>query len=79
MSLDGAKLICLDEAGNRLPEGAADGVKLNAVEILAKGRKFTVGYYTNCDLFIADSRAQGVHCEIQCDAFGRVSAKFLMF
>ncbi|XP_067640933.1 microtubule-associated protein futsch isoform X2 [Eurosta solidaginis] len=39
----------------------------------AKGRKFTVGYYMSCDYVLEDSRAEGVHCEIQCDAFGRVT------
>lgn len=61
MSLEGAKFICLDEAGN------------HGEMVLAKGRKFTVGYYVSCDFVLADERAKGVHCEIECDAFGRVS------
>lgn len=61
MSLEGAKLICLDEAGN------------HGEIVTAKGRKFTLGYYVNCDYVLVDERAKGVHCEIECDAFGRVS------
>lgn len=61
MSLEGARFICLDEAGN------------HGNIVLAKGRKFSVGYYTSCDLPIADERAKGIHCTIECDAFGRVS------
>lgn len=61
MSLEGARFICLDEAGN------------HGNIVMAKGRKFSVGYYTSCDLPIADERAKGIHCTIECDAFGRVS------
>ncbi|XP_075145548.1 uncharacterized protein LOC142220346 [Haematobia irritans] len=63
MTLDGAKFICLDEAGNR------------GKIIEAKGRKFSVGYYTSCDLTIDDERAKGVHCTIECDAFGRITIR----
>ncbi|KAM7361203.1 uncharacterized protein ACRADG_010465 isoform 2-T2 [Cochliomyia hominivorax] len=65
MSLEGAKFICLDEAGNQ------------GEIVLAKGRKFTVGYYVSCDFVLADERAKGVHCEIECDAFGRVTIRNL--
>lgn len=61
MSLKGAKFICLDEAGN------------HGEIVVAQGRKFSMGYYTNCDYIMADKRAKGVHCEIVCDPFGRVS------
>ncbi|GBP93320.1 hypothetical protein EVAR_67963_1 [Eumeta japonica] len=59
MTLEGAKLICLDAAGN------------HGEIVRAKGRKFTMGYYVNCDFVLVDERAMGVHCEIECDAFGR--------
>ncbi|XP_054747791.1 titin [Anastrepha obliqua] len=88
MALDGAKLICLsDEAaaaagaseatptastGDVTGDSADAAIVENAV-IEAKGRKFTVGYYMNCDYVLDDPRAIGVHCEIQCDAFGRVT------
>ncbi|TMW51838.1 hypothetical protein DOY81_003083 [Sarcophaga bullata] len=65
MSLEGAKLICLDEAGN------------HGEIVMAKGRKFTLGYYVNCDYVLVDERAKGVHCEIECDAFGRVTIRNL--
>ncbi|XP_046805182.1 titin isoform X2 [Lucilia cuprina] len=65
MSLEGAKFICLDEAGN------------HGEIVLAKGRKFTMGYYVSCDFVLVDERAKGVHCEIECDAFGRVTIRNL--
>lgn len=67
MSLEGAKFICLDEAGN------------HGEIVLAKGRKFTMGYYVSCDFVLVDERSKGVHCEIECDAFGRVSKMFNLF
>uniref|UniRef100_A0A1A9X1X5 FHA domain-containing protein n=1 Tax=Glossina brevipalpis TaxID=37001 RepID=A0A1A9X1X5_9MUSC len=60
MSLEGAKLIRLDEAGNQCET------------IVAKGRNLTLGYYMSCDYVLKDRRAKGVHCEIECDALGRV-------
>lgn len=58
MSLDGAQLNFVN----------ASGV---TVEHAAKGRKFNVGSFLGCDLVLPD--AERLHCEIQCDAFGRVS------
>ncbi|KAH8358677.1 hypothetical protein KR093_001700 [Drosophila rubida] len=58
MSLDGAQLSFVN----------ADGI---SVAHAAKGRKFNVGSYLGCDLVLPD--AERVHCEIQCDAFGRVT------
>uniref|UniRef100_A0A1A9VU12 FHA domain-containing protein n=1 Tax=Glossina austeni TaxID=7395 RepID=A0A1A9VU12_GLOAU len=60
MSLESAKLIRLDEAGNQCET------------IVANGRKLTLGYYMSCDYVLTDPRAKGVHCEIECDALGRV-------
>uniref|UniRef100_A0A1A9Z8H1 FHA domain-containing protein n=1 Tax=Glossina pallidipes TaxID=7398 RepID=A0A1A9Z8H1_GLOPL len=60
MSLESAKLIRLDEAGNQCET------------IVASGRKLTLGYYMSCDYVLTDPRAKGVHCEIECDALGRV-------
>lgn len=67
MSLEGAKFICIDEAGN------------HGEIVLAKGRKFTMGYYVSSDYVLVDERAKGVHCEIECDAFGRVSNIHILF
>ncbi|KAM8704397.1 hypothetical protein ACLKA7_008927 [Drosophila subpalustris] len=58
MSLDGAQLNFVN----------ATGV---SVAHAAKGREFKVGSYLGCDLVLPD--AERVHCEIKCDAFGRVS------
>ncbi|XP_062122696.1 uncharacterized protein LOC133836318 isoform X2 [Drosophila sulfurigaster albostrigata] len=58
MSLDGAQLSFVDAAGI-------------SVAHAAKGRKFNVGSYLGCDLVLPD--AERLHCEIQCDAFGRVT------
>lgn len=65
MTLEGAKFVCLDETGNH------DRI------ILAKGRKFSVGRYTTCDLILDDVRVENVHCAIEADAFGRVN--YLIF
>lgn len=86
MALDGAKFICLSDAAaadatekmatatTRVEAGGiSDASSSENIIIEAKGRKFTVGYYMNCDYVLEDPRAIGVHCEIQCDAFGRVS------
>ncbi|XP_039971309.1 mucin-17 [Bactrocera tryoni] len=86
MALDGAKFICLSDAAaadatEATPTettgveagGIGDASTSENIVIEAKGRKFTVGYYMNCDYVLEDSRAIGVHCEIQCDAFGRVT------
>lgn len=59
MSLDGAHLNFVD----------ASGV---SVSHAAKGREFNVGSYLSCDLVLPE--AERVHCEIKCDAFGRVSS-----
>lgn len=64
MSLESAKLIRLDEAGNQCET------------IVANGRKLTLGYYMSCDYVLTDPRAKGVHCEIECDALGRVGFIF---
>ncbi|XP_017861997.1 PREDICTED: titin isoform X2 [Drosophila arizonae] len=58
MSLDGAQLNHVN----------ADGI---SVAYPAKGRKFNVGSFLGSDLMLPD--AERVHCEIQCDAFGRVT------
>ncbi|CAD6995869.1 unnamed protein product [Ceratitis capitata] len=86
MALDGAKFICLPDTaaadvaettpaavatGDVAGNSATASLPENVIE--AKGRKFTVGYYMNCDYVLEDQRAIGVHCEIQCDAFGRVT------
>uniref|UniRef100_A0A0K8UL40 FHA domain-containing protein n=1 Tax=Bactrocera latifrons TaxID=174628 RepID=A0A0K8UL40_BACLA len=85
MALDGAKFICLSNAAaadaTEATPTEATGVEAGGIGdastseniIEAKGRKFTVGYYMNCDYVLEDPRAIGVHCEIQCDAFGRVT------
>ncbi|XP_019847301.2 microtubule-associated protein futsch [Bactrocera dorsalis] len=86
MALDGAKFICLSDAAaadatEATPTettgveagGIGDASTSENIIIEAKGRKFTVGYYMNCDYVLEDPRAIGVHCEIQCDAFGRVT------
>nr|XP_014089155.2 uncharacterized protein LOC106616798 isoform X1 [Bactrocera oleae] len=86
MALDGAKFICLSDAAaadaTEATPTATTGVEAGGIGdastsenviIEAKGRKFTVGYYMNCDYVLEDPRAIGVHCEIQCDAFGRVT------
>lgn len=62
MSLDGAQLNFINAAG--VTEKYA-----------AKGRKFIVGSYLSSDLVLSD--AQRLHCEIQCDAFGRVSKGYV--
>jgi len=61
MSLDGAQLSFINAAG-----------VLEAHS--AKGRKFVVGSVFGSDLVLTD--AERVHCEIQCDAYGRVSSKW---
>lgn len=61
MSLIGAKFICLDEKEEQYQV------------IEAKGRKFTIGYYMSCDYVLDDKSSKGYHCEINCDAVGRVS------
>lgn len=58
MSLDGAQLNYVNAAGT-------------TVAYTAKGRNFNVGSFLGCDLVLPD--AERIHCEIQCDAFGRVS------
>ncbi|KAH8310686.1 hypothetical protein KR044_002571 [Drosophila immigrans] len=58
MSLDGAQLSFVNAGGISVAHSA-------------KGRKFNVGSFLGCDLVLPD--AERVHCEIQCDAFGRVS------
>ncbi|TDG46803.1 hypothetical protein AWZ03_006687 [Drosophila navojoa] len=58
MSLDGAQLNHVN----------ADGI---SVAYPAKGRKFNVGSFLGSDLMLPD--AERIHCEIQCDAFGRVT------
>uniref|UniRef100_A0A1I8ML69 Uncharacterized protein n=1 Tax=Musca domestica TaxID=7370 RepID=A0A1I8ML69_MUSDO len=63
MTLEGAKFVCLDETGNH------DRI------ILAKGRKFSVGRYTTCDLILDDVRVENVHCAIEADAFGRITIR----
>ncbi|XP_054082915.1 mucin-16 isoform X2 [Zeugodacus cucurbitae] len=86
MALDGAKFICLSDAAaadatETTPTtttgveagGIGDASTSENIVIEAKGRKFTIGYYMNCDYVLEDPRAIGVHCEIQCDAFGRVT------
>ncbi|KRF78890.1 microtubule-associated protein futsch isoform X2 [Drosophila virilis] len=57
MSLDGAQLNYVNAAGT-------------TVAYTAKGRNFNVGSFLGCDLVLPD--AERIHCEIQCDAFGRV-------
>ncbi|XP_032592832.1 titin isoform X2 [Drosophila grimshawi] len=59
MSLDGAQMSCVNAAGG------------STVAYTAKGNKFTVGSYLGCDLVLPD--AERIHCEIQCDSFGRVT------
>ncbi|KAH8417281.1 hypothetical protein KR222_007876 [Zaprionus bogoriensis] len=58
MSLDGAQLNFVNGAGV-------------AVAHAAKGRKFNVGSFLGCDLVLPD--AERLHCEIHCDAYGRVT------
>ncbi|XP_034488712.1 titin [Drosophila innubila] len=58
MSLDGAHLNFVN----------ASGV---SEEHAAKGREFIVGSKLSCDLVVPE--AERVHCEIKCDAFGRVT------
>ncbi|XP_033150961.1 uncharacterized protein LOC117135097 isoform X2 [Drosophila busckii] len=47
---------------------SSDGI---TVSHAAKGRKFNIGSYLDCHLVLPD--AERIHCEIQCDAFGRVT------
>lgn len=58
--LSGAKLIVLNNNGE------------HEKIIKAKGRQLTIGHYASCDYPISHPTAEGVHCEINCDAFGRV-------
>ncbi|XP_030374851.1 titin [Scaptodrosophila lebanonensis] len=60
MSLDGAQLMHVNAAG--VSEAHP-----------AKGRKFIIGSYVDSDLELAD--ADRLHCEIQCDSFGRVTIR----
>lgn len=63
MSLDGAQLNFVNASGATVAHAA-------------KGRKFNVGSFLGCDLVLPD--AERLHCEIQCDAFGRVSRWFVL-
>ncbi|XP_017004532.2 fap1 adhesin [Drosophila takahashii] len=60
MFLDGARLRYEDENGE-------------TVVLPAKGRTFLVGSYLTCDLFLEGPQDERLVCEINCDAFGRVS------
>jgi len=60
MSLDGGRLRYEDENGK-------------TVVLAAKGRTFQVGSYYNCDLILEGPEEERLICEINCDAFGRVS------
>lgn len=62
MSLDGAQLIFVNATGVTKKHEA-------------KGRKFIVGSFLGSDLVLPD--AERLHCEILCDAFGRVSKGYV--
>ncbi|XP_068154014.1 fap1 adhesin [Drosophila tropicalis] len=60
MFLDGAQLCYVDK----------DGV---AVSVAAKGRTFQIGSSMGCDLLLTEDYVDRLLCEINCDAFGRVT------
>ncbi|XP_055912505.1 uncharacterized protein LOC129946372 [Eupeodes corollae] len=62
MSLEGAKIICLN---------ADDDGKFETIP--ANGRTFKFGYYMDCDVVLEHPEAMGLQCVINCDAFGRVT------
>ncbi|EDW85115.1 uncharacterized protein Dwil_GK12783 [Drosophila willistoni] len=60
MFLDGAQLCYVDK----------DGV---ALSVAAKGRTFQIGSSMGCDILLTEDYVDRLLCEINCDAFGRVT------